>query len=201
MRSIEHGLIVLALMLPASVQAQETGLTLGTQPGSRMWVEGGSSVRSWSCDATLVEALVTGDAVPATASAKEVSAAARRATLTVPVAKLDCRNGTMNEHMRKALKANAHKEIQYRIEKWELAPRGDDEGTVTTSGTLVMAGAEKPIAVELTAKRTAQGTWQLEGSKTIRMTEWGIKPPTLMLGTMKVKDPVTVKFALVLERR
>jgi polyisoprenoid-binding protein YceI len=201
MRSIDRALVVLALMAPATMQAQTGELALGTQPGSRMWVEGGSSVRSWSCDATLVEASVNGEAVPATASAKEVSAAAKRATLTVPVAKLDCRNGTMNEHMRKALKADAHKEIHYRIDKWELTPRSDDEGTVTTSGTLVMSGAEKPITVELTAKRTTAGTWQLQGSKTIRMTEWGIKPPTLMLGTMKVKDPVTVRFDLVLERK
>jgi hypothetical protein len=187
-----------ALLLPAGTQAQEGELKLGTQAGTRLWVEGGSSVRSWSCDATLVEASVTGAAVPAGASAKDVSAAARRAVLTIPVAKLDCRNGTMNEHMRKALKANANKSIEYRIAKWELTPRGDDEGTVATSGTLVIAGTEKPIAVELAAKRAGQG-WQLKGSKTIRMTEWGVKPPSLMLGTMKVKDPVTVRFELVLE--
>ena len=104
----------------------------------------------------------------------------------------------MNEHMRKALKADANKSIEYRIAKWELTPRGDDEGTVTSSGTLVMAGAEKPISVEFAAKRAGQG-WQLKGSKSLRMTEWGIKPPSLMLGTMKVHDPVTVRFELVLE--
>jgi hypothetical protein len=30
------------------------------------------------------------------------------------------------------------------------------------------------------------------------MTEYGVKPPSLMLGTMKVGDPVTVSFDLVL---
>jgi polyisoprenoid-binding protein YceI len=199
MRPIRHAALLAALLLPASVRAQESGFELGTQAGTRLWVEGGSNVRSWSCDATLVEASVTGAAVPANASAKEVSSAARRAALSIPVAKLDCRNGTMNEHMRKALKSDAHKSIEYRIAKWELVPRGDDEGTVTTSGTLVIAGAEKPISVELTAKRGGQGTWQLKGSKTIRMTEWGVKPPSLMFGTMKVHDPVTIRFELVLE--
>ena len=199
MRTIHRAAVLAALLLPAGMQAQESELKLGAQAGTRLWVEGGSSVRSWSCDATLVEASVTGGAVAATASAKEVSAAARKAVLTIPVAKLDCRNGTMNEHMRKALKANANKAIEYRIAKWELTPRGDDEGTVTTSGALVIAGTEKPISVEFAAKRASQGTWQLKGSKTIRMTEWGVKPPSLMLGTMKVHDPVTVRFELVLE--
>ena len=201
MRPIHRATLLLALLLPAGIGAQESELKLGTQAGSKLWVEGGSSVRSWSCDATLVEASVTGAAVAATAPAKDVSAAARRAVLTIPVEKLDCRNGTMNEHMRKALKLSANKSIEYRIAKWELTPRGDDEGTVATSGTLVIAGAEKPVSVDFTAKRAGQGTWQLKGEKTIRMTEWGVKPPTLMLGTMKVKDPVTVKFELVLERK
>jgi hypothetical protein len=198
MRPIHRAAMLAALLVPFGIQAQESELKLGTQAGTRLWVEGASSVRNWSCDATLVEASVTGAAVPAGASAKDVSAAAKRAVLTIPVEKLDCRNGTMNEHMRKALKANAHKSIEYRIAKWELTPRGDDEGTVTTSGTLVMAGAEKPISVEFAAKRAGQG-WQLKGSKSLRMTEWGIKPPSLMLGTMKVRDPVTVRFELVLE--
>jgi hypothetical protein len=31
------------------------------------------------------------------------------------------------------------------------------------------------------------------------MTEWGLKPPTLMLGTMKVGDRVKVGFDLLLK--
>ena len=201
MRGLRSVVLCVAVTLPAALQAQSGELRLGTRDGSRLWIEGGSSIRGWKCDATRPDVTVSGRAVDRTASARDVSAAVQRALLTIPVAALDCRNGTMNEHMRKALKANAHKTIEYRVAKWELTPRGDDEGTVTTSGTLVMAGAERPISVELSAKRGEAGTWRVAGSKTLRMTEWGIKPPTLMLGTMKVHDPVTIKFELVLEPR
>jgi hypothetical protein len=61
-----------------------------------------------------------------------------------------------------------------------------------------MAGAEKPISVDLAAKRGTAGSWSLKGSKTLQMTEWGIKPPSLMFGTMKVRDPVTIRFELLL---
>ena len=91
MRPIHRAAMLAALLVPIGIQAQESELKLGTQAGTRLWVEGGSSVRSWSCDATLVEASVTGPAVPAGASAADVSAAAKRAVLTIPVAKLDCR--------------------------------------------------------------------------------------------------------------
>ena len=195
-----HGVVLLALAaLPAGMQAQGNELRLATQAGSRLWIEGGSNVRSWSCDATRIDASVTGDTIAPAATAKAVSTAARRARLVIPVAQIDCRNGTMNEHLRKALKADAKSTIEYRIASWELVPASADSGAVTTKGTLAMAGAEKPIDVELTATRGTQGTWRLDGSKTLRMTEWGIKPPTLMFGTMRVKDPVTIRFHLVME--
>jgi polyisoprenoid-binding protein YceI len=201
MRPIHRAVMLATALLPAVAQAQEGELKLSAQGASKLWVEGKSTVRDWKCDATKIEATVTGTGAAATASAKEVGAAAKRAVLTIPVAQLDCRNGTMNEHMRKALKANDNKTIQYRIATWELTPRSNDSASVKTSGTLAMAGAEKPISVELTAKRTAAGTWQLNGSKTLLMTEWGMKPPSLMLGTMKVRDPVTIQFELVLEAK
>ena len=199
MRPIHWGVALATALLPVVARAQEAELKLSAQGASKLWVEGTSSVRDWKCDATTIEATVTGTGVAASAPVKEVGAAAKRALLTVPVAQLDCHNGTMNEHMRKALKANDHKTIQYRIATWELTPVGDDSAAVKTSGALVMAGADKPISVDLTAKRGAAGSWSLKGSTTIQMTEWGIKPPSLMFGTMKVRDPVTIRFDLELK--
>ena len=192
-----HLAFMLAITLPPVVaRAQESELKLSAQGASKLSVEGTSTVRGWKCDATTIEATVSGAGAAATASAKDVGAAAKHALLTIPVAQLDCHNGTMNEHMRKALKANDNKTIQYRIATWEVTPRGDDSASVKTSGTLAMAGAEKPLTVDLAAKRGEAGSWKLAGSKTLQMTEWGIKPPSLMLGTMKVRDPVTIRFEL-----
>lgn len=194
-----HLAFMLAITLPVVAGAQESELKLSAQKTSKLSVEGTSTVRDWKCDATTIEATVTGAGAAATASAKEVGAAAKRALLTIPVAQLDCHNGTMNEHMRKALKASDNKTIEYRIATWDVTPRGDDSASVKTSGTLVLAGAEKPITVDLAAKRGSVGSWELTGSKTIQMTEWGVKPPSLMLGTMKVRDPVTIRFDLELK--
>lgn len=199
MRPIHRAIMLATVLLPVVARAQESELKLSAQGTSKLSVEGTSTVRDWKCDAATIEATVTGAGAAATAPAKEVGAAAKRAQLTIPVAQLDCHNGTMNEHMRKALKANDHKAIEYRIATWELTPRGDDSASVKTSGTLVMAGAEKPITVDLAAKRGTAGSWELTGSKTLKMTEWGIKPPSLMLGTMKVRDPVTIRFELVMK--
>jgi hypothetical protein len=38
------------------------------------------------------------------------------------------------------------------------------------------------------------------GKQTINMKEWGIKPPSLMMGTMKVKELVTINYDLTVKR-
>ena len=190
--------VPLALAALVPLMAASTRAPLDLQPESRLTIYGTSTVRAFQCQASSFDAKIESIGNAAVEAVLGGQKAVTNVVVTVPVEKLDCRNGTMNEHMRKALKANDHKTIQYRIATWELTPAGDDSAAVKTSGTLVMAGAEKPISVDLTAKRGAAGSWSLRGSKTIQMTEWGIKPPSLMFGTMKVRDPVTIRFELIL---
>ena len=38
-----------------------------------------------------------------------------------------------------------------------------------------------------------------KGSKQLKMTDFGVRPPTLMMGTMKVHDPVKVSFDVLLK--
>src|SRR5687768_750413 len=84
------------------------------ESGSRLWVKGTSTVRSFECKASdlaaRVEASGPGAAVAIVAGEKAVTAAA----VDVPAARLDCGNGTMNEHMNKALKAKDNPVIAFR---------------------------------------------------------------------------------------
>jgi polyisoprenoid-binding protein YceI len=99
----------------------------------------------------------------------------------------------MNGHMQKALKAKEHPTISWRMTSYRV------EGTnVTMSGRLTIAGKENPIEMRATGTADASGTIRMKGSTKFKMTEYGVKPPTLMLGTMKVGDPVTVSYDLVL---
>jgi polyisoprenoid-binding protein YceI len=159
-------------------------LALGKE--SRLWLEGTSTVRSYKCTAAKFDASVYGE--PAAAPAQVVSTA----SLVVPVAQLDCGNKTMNEHMRKALKSDKFPQISWKMDSYEV------QGTsVLVDGKLTIAGKEN--AIQLKGTGTAEnGVIRFKGSKQFKMTEYGVKPPSLMLGTMKVGDPVTVSFDLVL---
>src|SRR5688500_2995880 len=100
MNSFRFLSVMLAAVVTAgAAQVTESPEVLRLQPGSKVWVSGGSTVRDWRCDAKTIESaleLLAQD--PAAAVAQLV----QTAKVAVPVADLECGNGTMNEHMRKA---------------------------------------------------------------------------------------------------
>jgi len=169
---------------------------LTLQPESRLWVDGTSSVRSFSCKATEVDATVDGAAnavAQVTSGEKGVTAVRVR----VETAKLECGNGTMNEHMRKALKADANPVIDFQLSDYEVS-RGADGVTGTLNGTLSLGGVKKTIAIPATGKSEG-GALRVMGSYPLKMTDYDLKPPTLMFGRIKVGQTVTVKYDLLLK--
>lgn len=184
--------IATALLLGHSVaigSAQPAGspsLSLGKE--SRLWFDGTSTVRSFSCSATKLEGDVNAEV------AGEPASMVKSASLTIPVAGLDCRNATMNGHMRKALKADANPLIKWRMTSYKV-----EGSAVVIDGFLTIAGKENPVQLR-GAGSAESGVLRVKGSKQLKMTEYGVKPPTLMLGAMKVGDQVTVGYDIVLNQ-
>lgn len=189
-------LLVLALLAPVLTAQGTAAPELTVQPGSRLWVDGTSTVRSYRCSTSAVEG--SADAERA-GSLADLADGVGRVDVSVRVASLDCRNETMNGHMRNALKAREHPVIRFQAPSVAVTARGA-EGTARTAGTLTIAGAERPVTLDATvAEEASGGGIRVRGSTQLRMTEFGVRPPSLMLGTMRVHDPVTVHFDLVLK--
>ena len=190
--------LALPLVLGAGAWSQAGG-RIALAPESRLWVDGTSTVRSFSCYATVLEGGV-GYHGELGGSLEKAGRAVHAVEIDVPVSALDCRNGTMNDHMRKALKSSDNPVIRYRMTSHEVIPRADGGLTVNMSGTLAMAGRQKEITMTADAVEDSSGGYRITGSESLRMTEFGVKPPTLMLGALKVHDEVVVRFDIVLMR-
>lgn len=166
-------------------------------PESKLWIEGTSTVRSFKCSATALEGTVSYTAELA-GGFEQVARSVDAVELSVPAMQLDCKNDKMNSHMRKALKVEENPVIRYRLTSQEIAAGASGELSVTLKGLLTLAGQEKEITMVAGAVQEADGRYRVTGSTELRMTEFGIKPPSLMLGTMKVHDKVVVKYDIVL---
>ena len=184
----------LLCLVPAAV-AFSYATPMSLAPQSRLWVDGTSTVRSWSCKATEIDATIEAGAPDAVKAVMTGVKAVRAVDVRIPVEKMDCSNGTMNEHMRKALKAKENPTIAFKVVSYDVA-KGASGVTGTLNGQLTIGGTTKPIAIQAAGAAGPDGTLHVTGTQELQMTESGLKPPTLMLGTMKVGDKVKVSFDL-----
>ncbi|MBL0937396.1 MAG: YceI family protein [Gemmatimonadaceae bacterium] len=190
-------LLTAVITLIAATPATIPG-TLSLREGSRLWFEGTSTVRSWNCSADRIDAKLSAADEGVIASVLDGKKVAGQVQVDFPVQKLECKNGTMNEHMLKALKAKEFATIHFSLDSYDLA-RGESV-TGTLQGTLQLAGQTLPISIPAQFAPAADGAMRVTGKVPVKMTDWGIKPPTLMLGAMKVGPVVTVHFDLLLQK-
>ena len=181
---VTAGALLVTAAVASGQMALPRNLSLGKE--SRVWLDGTSTVRSYTCNATKLDVAVVAE------SDESPATMVKSASVNVPVAQLECGNKTMNEHMRKALKAETNPQITWKMTSYEV-----QGANVVIKGKLTIAGKENAIELRGTGS-AANNTLRFKGSKQFNMTEYGVKPPSLMLGTMKVRDPVTVSFDLVL---
>ncbi|HET7233570.1 MAG TPA: YceI family protein [Longimicrobium sp.] len=176
--------------VPAVVAAAVPG-ELAVQPGSRVWVAGESNTSSFRCES----------AAPSGGAAAGLdlprAGTVGRAEIVVPVSTLACGVQTMDEHLRDALRAGTSPDIRFAARRVRLAPARDG-WTATLEGPLSIAGQTRPVRVVAAVTRE-NGQLRARGATPLRITRWGIAPPTLMKREVVVRPAVTVGFDVLLK--
>jgi len=194
--NIKTTLLALAIVLPSGAWTVANEM-LVLQPQSRLWIDGTSSIRSFSCKAAEVNAVVEATGPNAIPQLLLADKGVKSVRVTVPAERLDCGNGTMNEHMRKAIKLTEFDSIEFRLTDYDVA-RSADGVSGTLNGTLLLGGVTKPVTLKADGKPEG-GMLHITGSYDLDMTEYGLKPPTLMFGRIKVGRTVKVNYDLLLK--
>ena len=116
---------VVALLAVGAWRSVSDPVTLN--PESKLWIDGKSTVRDFTCKAAAMHATVeaTDAPVPALLSGTKAFKAVR---FEVQATQLDCANGTMNKHMLKALKAADQPVIAFRLDSYDLTKSADTPG-------------------------------------------------------------------------
>jgi polyisoprenoid-binding protein YceI len=188
--------VTLVATLVTAAAAQET-TRVPVAPESKLWIEGTSNLHGWSCKAEKMDAAVELDAAVASQLSVAPPKALKKVDVKIPVRSLKCGHGGMDDNLYKALNADASPNISYILATFEAAPgETKDTFTLKTVGTLNIAGKENKVSMEIVATRLADGTVKATGMVPIKMTDYGIKPPTAIFGRLKTGDEVKVNFEL-----
>ena len=170
--------LVFAILTAAPVQ-------LSLAPGSKLVIEGDSSMHAWKCEAIKFDGAGEATSIDAAGSLSAFE-------LGIPVGELRCGNDTMDGKLREALKADKFARIDF--EFISASPNGPAKLNVI--GNLSIAGVEKKVAAVVTVARGAGNIWIATGTVPLKMSAFGVDPPSAFLGMMKTADAVTIRFEL-----
>lgn len=124
------------------------------------------------------------------------------AVISVPVMSLRGDSAGMDQDMQKALKAEQHPMIEFTFQHLENAamernsPNGPAGLKLRIAGTLSMAGATRPMTMDVIVKRDSRRRFVAQAQTTMRMSDFGITPPVALLGLIRAGDRVQVSFDL-----
>ncbi|HEY9228009.1 MAG TPA: YceI family protein [Gemmatimonadaceae bacterium] len=201
MSKARFGAVALIALFASATAAQESA-RVAVSPDSKLWIEGTSNLHGWACRTQELNATVELDAAVAAQVSVAPPKALKRVQVKVPVKSLKCGHGAMDGNLYKALNADATPDISYILATFEaVAGDGKDSFSLKTQGTLTVAGKEQNIAMEVIATRLADGTVKATGMVPLRMTDFGVKPPTAIFGRLKTGDEVKVNFELTIGPR
>jgi polyisoprenoid-binding protein YceI len=185
-------LAVVAAAMPSETRAQRSAEPprAYARPESKLWLEGTTNLGPWSCNARSFEAYIDADDTDA-------SRASQRIGLKVAIRALDCGNSRMTDVISRALRDTGSTPA-YVTGRFEMrSSTSNDTSTVHVSGSVTVAGVTRPIALDLFTRRRADGTREAVGVVPLLMTDFGVTPPRAMLGLIRARDELRIRFDLV----
>ncbi|TCC93080.1 YceI family protein [Pedobacter hiemivivus] len=103
---------------------------------------------------------------------------------------------SMNNRTYKVIKADAYPDIDFKLREATISALQKNKFSVDATGTLTIAGVSKIITLHVNGEVNADHTILCTGQQKIKLTDYGIQPPSYMLGAMKVGNELTILFTL-----
>ncbi len=157
-------------------------------------IKGTSNLHDWESPAKEVRA--NGSMTFTAGTLKSIEAL----NVEIPVKTIKSPKGSiMDNKTYDALKANSCPNIIYKLGKVTGLSKKGDGYDINAVGYLTIAGVTNTIDMYVRGKSGADGSITFSGSKKLKMTDYKIKPPTALLGTMTTGDEVEIVFQVTLK--
>jgi len=181
------------LALGMSVQALDT---YKAKFGSKLRLDGDSSVHKWKAESRLVGGSFTVD----TAALAKPGSVEAKAEVKIPVRQIKSGKKKMDEvmHGEKCFNIKKYPFIVFALNSLEVKQARGSLSLCQAGGTITIHGVTKPLDMPVTIAR-AGSKLTVKGVKTLKMSDFKITPPSPQLPTGKIvtKDEVKITFEWV----
>ena len=189
---LKPGLLALVLMFTLSAFAQ---VKYNSKNGLNLVVSGTSTLHDWDMKSSQgsFDASFNFNAAGAVTGISALS-------FTTPAAALKSGKDAMDKNAYKALKTDKNPNISFTAASATVSATNATDFTVKAVGKLNIAGAPVDAEIVATGKINADKSITITGVKKISMKDFGMTPPSFMMGTIKTGNDVTLKFDLKLTK-
>jgi len=190
---------ILTIAFTAAALAARAGQPARFTPAkveTTVTIKGTSSLHEWEMNGTTIAGTIETDPEAWKTEGQKTA----NATITIPVKSIRSQHDRMDRIMADALKAGSNPEIRYTMTSAALLKNLGDSFVVRTNGKLSIAGTTRDITLDVTVKPAGGNRYTLTAQTPLKMTDFGIKPPVAMMGTLKTGDQITVAFRWVVDR-
>lgn len=184
------GVLSAAVLAAATITAQAPApLAVGS---AKVTITGTTNVHGYTAETTTVRltGVKTGAFDGDLWALVEKPALVETFGIVIPAASLHSTKDGIDKNMHKALNVTEHPEIRFRLRSFEPA------GTAyRATGMVTIAGVEKEVVLTLQVQRQGAAL-AVSGVANLLMTDFGVKPPSAMLGMVRSSPKIAVKLEL-----
>lgn len=161
--------------------------------GSRIEVEGTSSLHDWSMESANVD--LTASFTLENGEIQDLNSL----TFTVPVKSLKSGKSKLDKTAYEALKADQHPQVRFYMNDATISDAGKGTYQVKGTGTLTIAGVSRELNVEANCRQNGENL-SCTGTQQLNMTDFNIEPPSFMFGAMQTGEIVDINYNLQLKQ-
>lgn len=152
---------------------------------SKVQMSGTSTLHDWTADVTKTDGYAT------LALSNGNLTGLSNMTINMDARTIKSSKGaTMDKNMYKTLKTEQHPTIKFVLTR-VTSVAGN---VVKAEGKLTIAGTTKTVVLNANAKKLSPTDWVFSGSTDLKMTDFNVEPPVMMLGALKTDDNVKITF-------
>lgn len=116
---------------------------------------------------------------------------------SLPVKNLKSESNALDKNAYKAMKTDVNPNIYFVLSAASISPTGGNSYNIKAVGKITISGNTRDTELQATGTyNPADKSLTIAGIKSMKMTDFNVKPPTVMLGTIKTGNDIKIAYNL-----